>query len=151
MGEPLKRNVRFLMRYRRIILALLVSPLMTPLTFLLAFIFRSSPPPSASGVPVIFALYTPFAYAATAVLGIPMFFVFRALKWTNVLAYILGGAVIGLVTASVIFGLLISWTVGSSIFVWCVVAGAWSASVFWLVVHGFQSESGAKVSINREI
>ena len=80
-----------------------------------------------------------------------MFFVFRALKWANVLPYILGGALIGLVTASIIFGLLISWTVGAGVFVWCAVAGAWSASVFWLVVHGFQSESGAKVSINGEI
>jgi hypothetical protein len=138
------------MKCKRIILAFLVSPLIAPLTFLFAFIFRSSPPPSASGLPVIFALYAPFAYAATAVLGIPMFFVFRALRWTNVLAYILGGALMGLVTSSVVFGLLINWTVGVGVFVWCAVAGAWSASVFWLVVYGFQGESGAKVSINGE-
>jgi len=83
-------------------------------------------------------LYGPFAYLTTVVLGIPAFLLFRAFAWKSLVAYIFGGGFIGLITASVVFKLWISWTVASSDFVSCVVAGALSALIFWLILHGFE-------------
>ena len=122
----------------RLILALLVAPLMTPLTFVVAMVSRRSVPPSSSIIPEVFALYTLFAYAATLIFGIPLLFLFQRLRWKNPFYFIVGGALIGLVTSLVIIGLLISWTVSKGDYGWSAVAGAFSALVFWVILYGFK-------------
>ena len=108
---------------------------MTPLTFVITVFFRDSPVASPSGIPLIFLLYAPFAYLAAAIFGIPLFFIFRLLGLKNVASYVLGGTTIALVTALIVTKVLVSWSVASGDFVWCGIAGAGSALVFWWIVR----------------
>jgi hypothetical protein len=128
------------MSRQRLIPALLIAPLMTPLTFVVTVVSRRSVPPSSSIIPVVFALYTPFAYTATVIFGIPMLFLFRRLRWKNPFLFIVGGVLIGFVTALLVFSLLTSWTVLKGDYAWSAIAGAFSALVFWVILYGFKSD-----------
>jgi hypothetical protein len=127
------------MAYGRVILALLLSPLMTPLIFLVVVFSRRGVMSPLSLVLAVFALYAPFAYLATAVLGIPAFLMFRYLGWKNAFAFILGGMIIGFATALIVFQFFTDWSVLRGDYVWCAVAGGSSAFVFWVVLYGFKS------------
>jgi hypothetical protein len=115
---------------------------MTPLTFVVTVVSRRSVPSSSSIIPVVFALYTPFAYAATLIFGIPMLFLFRSLHWKNPFLFIGAGVLIGFVTALLVLGLLTSWTVLKGDYAWSAIAGAFSALVFWVILYGFESNEG---------
>ena len=133
------------MSYGRLVLAFLVSPLMTPLTFIVTVAYRGDISSRPEVIPVVFALYTPFAYLVAAALGIPAFLLFRRLGLNHLLFYVLGGAAIGLITALVILGLLTSWSVLLGDYVWCSVAGALSASMFWMILFGLKSSEATRL------
>lgn len=136
----------FPMTYGRVILALLVSPLMTLLTFLVAVSSRRGVMPLSNLVPIVFVLYAPFAYLATAILGIPTFLVFRALGWKNPYAFILAGIIIGLATAFIVFQFFTAWSVLEGDYIWCAMAGGFSAFVFWGILYGFKSNEAMRLS-----
>jgi len=127
----------------RIIIAFLVAPLVTPVVLeLFARLEGSSTFPFITGV---------VAYLATIVFGVPAFFIYRALKWTNVFLFVLGGAIIGFVVTLFVFE---SYTVEYflqflQVRVWCVLAGALSALMFRLILFRL-SFNGAHVPANGE-
>jgi hypothetical protein len=132
------------MNFGRLILAFLVSPLMTPLTFLVTVAYRGDVSAHPQAILVIFTIHTPIAYLVAAVLGIPAFLLFRRWGWNHALFYVLGGAIIGLITALVIFGLLTGWSVLPGDYGWCSVAGGLSALVFWTILFGIKAGETAR-------
>jgi hypothetical protein len=89
---------------------------------------------------------------ATAALGIPAYFLFRALKWSNVLLFVLGGAVIAF-----IFSFFIFEGYPANIFwirlddrLWCVLAGALSALVFRMILFNLKFNGWKRVPIESE-
>src|SRR3982750_2324390 len=86
------------MRHGRIILAFLIAPLMTPVVFIVAALVQGNfhMPEQILSYSQLYGL---FAYLATAIFGIPAFFIYRALKWSNVFLFIMGGAVIGFIVS----------------------------------------------------
>jgi hypothetical protein len=134
----------------RIIAAFILAPLMTPLTFIIAAFLRGNPLSSAHDLGVIFVIYTPFAYLAVLVFGIPAFFLFRFLGFNGVIVHLLAGAAIGLVVSLFIFQVVVSWSVARGDYAWCAVAGGISALMFWLIAHGFVNTETTPVPINGE-
>ncbi len=127
---------------RRIVVAFLVAPLVTPLV--LEFFARRD------GTSMPFAVVV-VAYLATVIFGIPAFLMYRALKWTNVALFILGGALIGFIVTLFVFE---SYTVEYflqflDVRVWCVVAGGLSALVFRIILFGL-SFNASPQSVNGE-
>ena len=117
------------MSHARIITAFLVAPLMTPVVLLGADHLHGAPfnPAEEFG---LFLFVAGFAYAATALFGVPAFFLFRAKGWTNVFAYMLVGSLIGL-TVSFILSYRLSLYVQSLEYRgWHAMAGGLSALVF---------------------
>ena len=140
------------MRLRRIILAFLVAPLMTPVVFIVVDSVRglSHMPERILGY---FLLYGPFAYLATAIFGIPAYFLFRALRWNNALLFVLGGAVIGLIVSF----LLLNWHPAAGFFwfwfaekLWCTLAGALSALVFRMILFDLKFAESKRVPVRSE-
>jgi hypothetical protein len=124
---------------KNILLAFLVSPLLTPATFYFTAAFTAD---SRSGIndpvslfPMVFGLYTPFAYLATLIIGLPAFLIYRKLGWERLVCYSTGGAAMGLLTALLLFNFAISWSVNSVDYVWCALAGAVSATFFWVALY----------------
>ena len=111
------------MSVRRVIVAFLVAPLTTPLA-LTVFNY-------ARGYASLVLGYATFAYLAAIVLGVPAFLVYRALKWTNIFLFVLGGALIGIIVSLPIY-----WDERGE-YLWCGVAGATSAFVFYVILYGF--------------
>ena len=112
----------------RVVLAFLVAPLMTPLFFAVYSY--------AQGTVQLFTLWGLFAYGATALFGIPAYFIYRALGWSHVALFILGGAVIGFVVS-----LFIMESIPLAYFIqrlgerfWFAFAGALSALVFRMIL-----------------
>ena len=131
------------MNPRRIFIAFLIAPLVTPVVLETFARLEGSPTfPFATWV---------VAYLAAIVFGVPAFFIYRALKWTNVFLFVLGGAIIGFVVTLFVFE---SYTVEYflqflQVRVWCVVAGALSALVFRLILFRL-SFNGTRVSAHGE-
>jgi hypothetical protein len=119
---------------RRLILAFLIAPLMTPLVFIVTVFSRNAPAASLKGICLIFLLYTPFAYLAEGLIGIPAFLLFRFFNWNGFVVYCCGGALIALLAMFLISKLFITWSVPGGDFAWCMVAGAISALAFRLIV-----------------
>jgi hypothetical protein len=128
----------------RIIIAFLIAPLMTPLVFtIFEYLNENSP---------LFLAYGIVAYLAVIILGIPAFFFYRELKWTNVFLFILGGAVIGFIVSLFLFE---SYPLEYFLQfleerIWCVVAGALSALVFRLILFGLKFDETKRGSIEGE-
>jgi hypothetical protein len=139
------------MRVGRIILAFLVAPLVTPVVFIVeASLSRSLP--LSEQILSYFLLYGLFAYLATAALGIPGYFLFRALKWSNVLFFLFGGAVIAF-----IFSFFVFEGYPANIFwlrlrdrLWCVLAGALSAFVFRMILFNLKFNGRKRFPIESE-
>jgi hypothetical protein len=121
--------------FKNILLAFFVSPLLTPATFFFAAASRSGIDDPVSLFPVVFALYVPFAYLATLIIGLPAFLIYRRLGWERLICYSTGGAALGLLTALLLFNFAISWSVNSVDYVWSALAGAVSATFFWVTLY----------------
>ena len=117
------------MNTARIIIAFLVAPLITPVVLLGAEHLHGTPF-NLSGDFGLFVVVAGFAYAATALFGIPAFLLFRAYRWSSVFLYVLVGALIGLLV-SIILNHPLSFDVRSLEYRgWHAAAGALSALVF---------------------
>ncbi|MBA2706095.1 MAG: hypothetical protein H0U60_19855 [Blastocatellia bacterium] len=132
-------------------MAFLVSPLVTPVVFIAEAALARGVPLSEQ-VPGYFLLYGSFAYLATAALGIPAYFLFRALKWSNILLFVLGGAAIGFIFSFFIFEgypANIFWIrLGDRL--WCVLAGALSALAFRMFLFGLNFNHEQRVPMENE-
>ncbi len=89
------------MRAARIIAAFLIAPLITPLV-LLGVAQLKTEEFDLVGLQGIFIFIAMFAYAATMLFGVPVFFLFRAQRWNNVPLYILAGGLIGLLVSLIL-------------------------------------------------
>jgi hypothetical protein len=96
----------------RIILAFLVAPLMTPLVLLGADQLHGAQfnLPEQFGA---FIFVGGFAYAATLLFGLPVFFLFRTKSWTNVFLYVLVAGLIGLLVS-----LILNYPISSDVVNW---------------------------------
>jgi hypothetical protein len=121
---------------RRVIVAFLVAPLMTPLVLTVSNYVR--------GYGTLFLGYGIFAYFAATIFGVPAFLIYRALKWTNIFLFALGGALIGIIVSLPIY-----WEERGE-YVWCALAGAVSALVFRIIVYGFNLNGIGHLKIEGE-
>jgi hypothetical protein len=78
------------MNHMRVILAFLIAPLMTPVSFMTFDLVRGRLL-SLSETSSYFVTFGPYAYVATAVFGIPTFFLFRTVRWTNAILFVTAG------------------------------------------------------------
>jgi hypothetical protein len=139
------------MRVGRIILAFLVAPLVTPVVFIVeASLSRGLP--LSEQIPGYFLLYGLFAYIATAALGIPAYFLFRALRWSSVILFVLGGGAIAFIFSFFIFEgypANIFWIrLGDRL--WCVLAGGLSALVFRMILLNLEFNGRKRLPIESE-
>jgi hypothetical protein len=132
---------------KKIFLAFLTAPLMTPFMFMVVG-FMDGNLSLPSDIPRYLVPYGVFAYLATILFGVPAFFLFRALRWSHTLLFVLGGAVIGFIVSFFIlesYSAEVFWnTLGGRL--WCALAGALSALVFRLILkaknkHLFQPKA----------
>ena len=122
----------------RTIAAFLFAPLMTPVVIMAYDLFRHVLVDFRQ-VPFYFMTYGAFAYLATILFGIPALLLFRWLRWANVILFIVGGSLIGLVVSMFVME---SYTVeyfmqriGERTL--CMVAGGLSALVFRMILLGW--------------
>src|ERR1700682_2432362 len=87
----------------RIIAAFLIAPLATPLTFIVLGFIRTGGF-NADEIRIIVILIGLYAYLAVVVLGIPAFFIFRAMHWKNPVLFAIGGLLIGFVVSLIFDG-----------------------------------------------
>mgnify|MGYP001233834819 CR=1 FL=1 len=87
-------NLYEVTNWMRLILAFLIAPWMTPLVLFMI--------ESISGRMIlqldflVFFLYVGLiANVVTAIFGIPAYLLYRKLKWSNILLFVLGGGIIG--------------------------------------------------------
>lgn len=118
----------------KIVQAFAIAPLMTPITLVIIAAFREGLLTAASVAPLIFALYTPFAYLAAVALGLPTFLIFRALGCKNSIFYVLGGIAIGWATILILDKFTVGWETAPEDYLWGVISGGASSLVFWLII-----------------
>ena len=99
----------------------------------------------AKGYAFSFVAYGVFAYFAAIIFGVPAFFIYRALKWTNIFLFILGGASIGFIMSVPFFG---QYRVEG--YIWCAFAGALSALVFRIILYGLNFKATKGITIEGE-
>ncbi len=87
----------------RIIAAFMIAPLATPLTFVVLGFIRTGGF-NADEVRIIVIFFGLYAYLAVVVLGIPAFFIFRAMHWKNPVLFAIGGIIIGFVVSLIFDG-----------------------------------------------
>jgi hypothetical protein len=133
----LSRRARIL----RLALGFVFAPL-TPIVILLVISVGSgSIQPSESALMI--AVGVPAVYAATIMFGVPMFLLLRWRRWNSLIAYAIGGALIGVAICAVtalLSGSLRAMPADMVLqvrgFLPFVVASAFSASwAFWLIVR----------------
>jgi hypothetical protein len=136
------------MSSKRTILAFLVAPLMTPLVFcasdLMFRFFGPKYPIPIAFDPTLYILIGVYAYLATAVFGVPMYFLFRALHLRNMLLFVVGGAVIGSIVSFILihsYPLFGFWTMVDR--VGFALAGALSALAFRLILFRLNFDAPA--------
>jgi hypothetical protein len=119
----------------RVTTAFLLSPLATPLVFMLDSTLRGRL--SFEEIPLYFVLHGFFAYLAVLLFGLPAFFIYHALRWTSSLIFLLCGGLVGFVISL----LFIPTIDHASPFIftlndrmWFVFAGALSALLFRLLL-----------------
>ena len=117
------------------LLAFLISPLVTPLTFIASATLDGSF--RGDRFLFFFCFVALYAYAATLVFGLPVFLLYRAAGWQGVGAFALGGGSIGFFV-----GMLLRTTpAGASE---CTLAGGLSALTFRLLLAGYYRGGGEK-------
>jgi hypothetical protein len=136
-APQLKAVVMFLRLTKRVIVAFIVSPLMTPLV-LSVFDYTE-------GYYSSFGVYALFAYLAVLLFGLPAFLIYRALGWTNSSLFVLGGGLIGYLVSMFIFE---GYRVKEHL--WCSVAGSLSALVFRTIVYGLPFKRTKTLSVEGE-
>ena len=129
------------MKLGKLILAFLIAPLVTPLVIMSTSLLLEPPFPLEE-VGSWFIAVAVFAYLATAVFGIPAFLIYRWLKWTHPLLYVLGGGVIGAAVS-----IILNRSAVSIIFV---VAGALSGLVFRVLIGRIRPAVEPRIPIESE-
>ena len=125
--------------------AFLISPLATPLVFILAATVRGTF--SFEDVPLYLAFQGFFAYLAVLLLGFPAYLIFRALRWSSPLLFMLCGGLIGFLV-SILFiptfdhAAYFLFTLNDRM--WFVLAGSSSALLFRLLLPDDWVSSSAK-------
>ena len=128
------------MNKRRVALAFLIAPLITPLTVLIGGSVYFGVPP-LKNVLTIFLHYGVFAYLVTAVFVAPVFFLLRTSRWRGKLGALLCGAAIWLVCGNVLLAFVPGARTGDFVKagIFYAVVGALSGLVFWIISFGTKS------------
>lgn len=114
----------------RIILSLLAAPLVTPTVFLLYQVTLKDAKTPIDTMVGVYLNYGFYSYLVTLLLGIPVLYVLHRANLRKLIYFILGGAMLGLIPATII-GVI---GVGKmSIYILCLVSGLLSAVVFWVL------------------
>jgi hypothetical protein len=87
----------------RIVAAFLIAPLATPLMFIILGLIRTGGI-NADEVRIVVIIIGMYAYLAVIVLGVPAFFIFRALHWKSPVLFAIGGMIIGFVVSLIFDG-----------------------------------------------
>ena len=126
-------------------MAFLTAPAVTALFFLICYspswIFATRKPDWHGGLDIfqdvisLLIIYGLFAAVVSALLGAPMYFLYRRLGWQSWLAFAIGGALIGCATAIilVVLGLASSTPILAA---YCSAAGLLSSLAFRAVAFG---------------
>jgi hypothetical protein len=85
----------------------------------------------------LFVFLAIFAYMATALFGVPAFYLFRIRRWTNILVYVLAGLLVGLIVSVMLNAWLSSFdSLDLGLHLSRMVAGGSSALMFRMVSGG---------------
>jgi hypothetical protein len=136
---------------RKLITALLISPLAVSVVMVIAVFSHNLRAVTLKGVIIVFLLYGAFAYIAEVILGLPAYFIYRSFNWTSLVAYVVGGAMMGLIAIS-LGTLIYSPFVSTPLidFLLCIVAGAVGALVFRSILGG-DSDNVEPITTSGEI
>ena len=137
------------MRRGRILTAFLTAPAVTALFFLicysLSWIFATRKPDWHGRLDIfqdvisLLIIYGLFGAVVSALLGAPMYFLYRRLGWQSWLAFAIGGALIGCATAIILDVLGMAMFLASStpiLAAYCSAAGLLSSLAFRAVAFG---------------
>jgi len=119
----------------RVTTAFLISPVATPMVFMLDAALRGRF--SFEDVPYYLVLHGFFAYLAALLFGLPTYLIYRALRWTSPLLFVLCGALIGLLVSFLFiptFDHVFPFQYTPNDRMWFVFAGVSSALLFRLLL-----------------
>jgi hypothetical protein len=119
----------------RIMAAFLLSPLATPLVFMLAATMRGTF--SFEDVPLYLAFQGFFAYLAVLLFGFPAYLFFRTRRWSSPLLFMLCGGLIGFLVSILLiptFDRAAYFLYTLDYRMWFVLAGSSSALLFRLLL-----------------
>ena len=122
----------------RCVVASFIAPLSTPLVFFL--VIAADPREPQSGSILVLLVTTVFSYLAMILFGLPAVLTLQCLGCNTTFAYVLAGAMAGLLTGTFL-GFLVPWSVPNTDYVAFAVLGALSGLVFGLIVskaHWFE-------------
>jgi len=127
----------------RLFLAALVAPLVLPSVLVVHSMYQGVP---IGEIQLSLLFFLPFSYLASAIFGVPMFWFYKALGWRHVVAYVLGGALVGALAGSLLWWW---WGAGATrhYFVFCPAVWALSALAFWLVLYGGRRDGATEGEI----
>lgn len=129
----------------RTFLALLITPLLSPLAGLLVYAFHTGGLPRAFVVRSFFSYYGILAYVVTAVLGLPSFLLLRYSRFGGKLSAAVLGGLIAFATGFAAFELvpLLFTTNNVEGYITWTATGAVSGLLFWLIAAGGRVNDGA--------
>jgi hypothetical protein len=142
------------MGFLRIVLAYIVTPLISPFSGMLVYALHHGGLPPPFAVHSSFRYYGVLAYVMTAVFGVPVFLLLRRSRFGGKLSAAVCGGLIALATALALFELVpLFFTVNNieGYITWSL-TGAVSGLVFWLIAgSGRATERVADISRGGEI
>jgi hypothetical protein len=138
------------MGFLRTILALLVTPLLSPLAGLLIYAIHSGGLPPAFIARSSFRYYGVLAYVVTAAFGVPAFLLLRRSRFGGKLSAAACGGIIALATAAALFALVPLFFTADNVegYITWSLTGALSGLVFWVIAAGRKANERAAAKSN---
>jgi hypothetical protein len=132
------------MGFLRTVLAVLVTPLISPLAGMLVYTFHRGGLPPAYAVRSSFKYYGVLAYVVTAVFGLPAFLLLRRSRFGGKLPAAACGGLMALAAAFALFELVPLFFTANNIegYITWSLTGAASGLVFWLIAAGRKANEG---------
>ena len=117
--------------YFRVVIAFLVSPLVVPI--ILGLLADNIEPPSVEKVIKYLPLFSFLTYLVAAVIGGPVYLVFRELKIQSMWAYSLAGLAIGLLVFLLVQVFIYAWHADMGLGVAFTFSRTLATTVFWII------------------
>jgi hypothetical protein len=133
------------MGFLRTVLALLVTPLISPLAGLLVYAFHSGDLPPAFAVRSSFRYYGILAYVVMLIFGLPAFLLLRHSRFGGKLPATVFGGLIAFATSFTVFELVPLFFTANNVegYITWSATGAVSGLLFWLIAVGRKVNDGA--------